>query len=126
MGCNNTKADVVDPVQYSPEERTALIRELLPAHCRNEPVVMFSKSYCPYCRTVLRIFKKYKVKPALIELDRMANGAEVQEKLSALTGQATVPNTFIGDVHVGGCDETKKLDHSGKLAELLRPHGKRT
>jgi glutaredoxin 3 len=44
---------------------------------------------------------------------------EVQDELEMLTGQRTVPNVFIGGVHLGGNDDTQNAAASGKLQEML-------
>ncbi|KAJ9454593.1 Glutaredoxin [Diplonema papillatum] len=83
-------------------------------------VLMFSKTHCPFCVMAKDLFAKHKVKVAVVELNTMPNGSDIQNKLATITGQRTVPNIFIGDEHVGGCDEAQMLDARGKLAEMLK------
>ncbi|KAH7315444.1 hypothetical protein KP509_21G050100 [Ceratopteris richardii] len=85
----------------------------------SNPVVVFSKSYCPYCIEVKRLLSSLKVKMKVIELDRENDGSAVQSALLEWTGQRTVPNVFIGGKHIGGCDNTKAKHSEGKLVPLL-------
>ncbi len=89
------------------------------------PVVVFSKTYCPYCLTVKALFAdELNVKAAVYELDTMGPvGAAVQDSLASLTGQRSVPNVFIGGKHVGGCDSTLALYGDGLLKPLLDAAG---
>ncbi|KMT05805.1 hypothetical protein BVRB_7g166440 [Beta vulgaris subsp. vulgaris] len=86
----------------------------------DNPVVVYSKTWCSYSSEVKSLFKKLGVKPFVIELDELgAQGPQVQKVLERLTGQHTVPNVFIGAKHIGGCSETVKLHHKGELEPLL-------
>ena len=67
-------------------------------------VVVYSKSYCPYCAKTKALFDSMDVRYTAIELDLMDDGPKVQEALLSITGQKTVPNVFIGGKHVGGND----------------------
>ncbi|XP_077459078.1 thioredoxin reductase 3 [Stigmatopora argus] len=82
-------------------------------------VVVFSKSYCPYCVTVKDLFKELKVECNVIELDLMEDGPNFQEMLHEMTGQKSVPNVFINKTHVGGCDKTMQAHKDGSLHQLL-------
>ena len=84
-------------------------------------VVMYSKSYCPFCNQCKGLFEQKGIYDGaeIIELDLVEGGAEIQEALLSITGQRTVPNVFIGGVHLGGNDDTQKAAKSGKLDELL-------
>lgn len=65
---------------------------------------MYSKTYCPYCTEVKSLFTRLGVDAKVVELDNLADGADVQAGLASLTGRRTVPQVFIGGQHVGGCD----------------------
>lgn len=54
-----------------------------------------------------------------VELDDVPNGAAMQQYLLEKTGRKTVPNIFIDQKNVGGCDDLKKLKSSGKLNAML-------
>ncbi|KAK6256437.1 hypothetical protein SCA6_017742 [Theobroma cacao] len=74
------------------------------------PVVVFSKSYCPYCVNAVKTASK-------------SDGSEIQAALAEWTGLRTVPNVFIGGKHIGGCDVTTTLHEEGKLIPLLTEAG---
>ncbi|PBL03975.1 glutaredoxin [Armillaria gallica] len=84
-------------------------------------ITVFSKSYCPYCRRAKTLFKdKYPdADIGVIELDERDDGSDIQEYLRQKTGQSSVPNIFINQQHIGGCDDTMSLQNSGKLAGLI-------
>ncbi|EME31714.1 Glutaredoxin-C6 [Galdieria sulphuraria] len=84
-------------------------------------VVVFSKSYCPFCDRVKRIFRTLGVSFKVIELDQEKDGAAMQTALYELTRQRTVPNVFIDGQHVGGCDQVMELERKGALKKLLEP-----
>ncbi|KAK4281360.1 hypothetical protein QN277_012865 [Acacia crassicarpa] len=84
------------------------------------PVVVYSKTWCSYSMEVKSLFKKLGVQPLVIELDEMGpQGPQLQKVLERLTGQHTVPNVFIGGKHIGGCTDTVKLYRKGELEPLL-------
>uniref|UniRef100_A0A452UF97 Thioredoxin reductase 3 n=1 Tax=Ursus maritimus TaxID=29073 RepID=A0A452UF97_URSMA len=56
----------------------------------------------------------------ILELDQVDDGANVQEVLSEITNQRTVPNIFVNKVHMGGCDRTFQAHQSGLLQKLLQ------
>ncbi|KAJ0260564.1 Glutaredoxin-C2 [Hirschfeldia incana] len=82
-------------------------------------VVVFSKSYCPYCVKVKDLLKKLGAKFIAVELDKESDGTQVQSALAEWTGQRTVPNVFIGEKHIGGSDSVTNLHKNGKLVPLL-------
>lgn len=84
-------------------------------------LVIFSKSYCPYCRRAKSIFEAMKEKPFVIELDERDDGDDIQQALSKFIGRRTVPQVFINGEHLGGSDDTVAAEQSGKLKKLL--HG---
>ncbi|KAH9858247.1 glutaredoxin [Lenzites betulinus] len=84
-------------------------------------IAIFSKSYCPYCKRAKALLtSKFPDVPTKIyELDEIEDGDAIQQYLQEKTGQRTVPNIFINQKHVGGCDAVVGLDNSGKLASLV-------
>ncbi|KAK0495198.1 glutaredoxin [Armillaria luteobubalina] len=84
-------------------------------------ITVFSKSYCPYCRRAKTLFSdKYPdADIGVIELDERDDGSDIQDYLRQKTGQGTVPNIFIDQQHIGGCDDTMSLQNTGKLAGLI-------
>jgi glutaredoxin 3 len=84
-------------------------------------VVVFSKSFCPFCLEVKSTFAAKRVPIVLIELDKTPNGSKIQAALKAMTNQGTVPNVFIQGDHIGGCDDTKALEATGELDRRVAP-----
>ncbi|KAE8352017.1 thioredoxin-like protein [Aspergillus coremiiformis] len=76
-------------------------------------VVVFSKSYCPYCTASKNLLNKEKAKYVAIELDNEKDGSAIQDALEELTNQRTVPSIFIKQKHIGG-----NSDLQAKKAEL--------
>ena len=89
---------------------------------RMNPVMVFSKSYCPYSQRAKNILSKYLGGNfAVLELDQLSTGSTIyQDKLQFLTGERTVPRVFIGGKFVGGADQLEILDQNGNLRQLLR------
>eukprot|EP00878_Enallax_costatus_P008030 GHUV01008397.1.p1 GENE.GHUV01008397.1~~GHUV01008397.1.p1 ORF type:complete len:155 (+),score=28.82 GHUV01008397.1:56-466(+) len=82
-------------------------------------VVVYSKTYCPYCSEAKGLFQKLSVPAKVIELDVIQGGSDLQLGLQEVTGRRTVPQVFIGGKHVGGCDDTIAAYQSGDLKQLL-------
>ncbi|CAN0275020.1 unnamed protein product [Ectocarpus sp. 8 AP-2014] len=78
-------------------------------------VVVYSKSYCPFCAKAKKALKDVGAKYELIELDQVDNGSAIQDALQSITGQRSVPNVFIGGTSIGGGDDTVRLQQSGEL-----------
>ncbi|XP_042048458.1 glutaredoxin-C5, chloroplastic-like isoform X1 [Salvia splendens] len=88
------------------------------------PVVVYSKTWCSYSSEVKSLFKRLGVEPLVIELDQLGpQGPQLQKTLLRLTGQHTVPNIFIGGKHIGGCTDTIKIHRKGELQPLLLEAG---
>ncbi|KAL6502934.1 hypothetical protein OROHE_024102 [Orobanche hederae] len=80
------------------------------------PVVVYSKTWCSYSSEVKSLFRRVGVDPLVIELDQLGpQGPQLQKTLERLTGQHTVPNVFIGGKHI----DTIKLHRKGDLELLL-------
>ncbi|KAK3328074.1 thioredoxin-like protein [Cercophora scortea] len=90
-------------------------------------VMVFSKSYCPYCNNTKRILDGLKAKYGLYELNQEKDGDAIQAALLKMTGQRTVPNVFIGKEHIGGNSDLETVVREGKgdksIQELLREAG---
>ncbi|CAL9779840.1 unnamed protein product [Musa acuminata subsp. burmannicoides] len=85
----------------------------------SNPVVVFSKTFCPFCVRVKKLLDKLGARYKAIELDVESDGSNIQAALAEWTGQRTVPNVFIGGKHIGGCDDTLAKHQQGKLEPLL-------
>ncbi|KAH7858873.1 hypothetical protein Vadar_028946 [Vaccinium darrowii] len=89
----------------------------------SNPVVVFSKTYCGYCKQVKQLLSKLGATYKVVELDVENDGSEMQQALAELTGQGTVPNVFIGGKHNGGCDVVLQKHQRGELVPLLTQAG---
>lgn len=78
---------------------------------------MYATAVCPYCVRAEQLLKRKGV--ADIEKIRVDQDPARRDEMMQLTGRRTVPQIFIGDYHVGGCDDLFDLDHAGKLDDLL-------
>ena len=81
-----------------------------------KPVTIYTTPYCPYCVSAKRLLQRKKVPYEEIDV---SGDDEARQKLSMRTGRRTVPQIFIGERHVGGCDDLYALEHAGELASLL-------
>ncbi|KAI5292261.1 hypothetical protein KEM52_006492 [Ascosphaera acerosa] len=84
-------------------------------------VVVFSKSYCPYCRASKQLLDDTKAKYTALELDLIDDGPALQQALQDISGQRTVPNIYIAKKHIGGNSDLQAL--KPKLPELLEEAG---
>jgi len=83
-----------------------------------QPVKMYTTAVCPYCIRAKQILKSKGVEA--IEEIRIDMQPEERMKMMEITGRRTVPQIFIGDTHVGGCDDLVALDGRGGLMPLLK------
>lgn len=79
-------------------------------------VTMYTTSWCPYCVRAKSLLNKKGVDVAEINIEEV-DGA--RDEMVQRSGRMTVPQIFIGDEHVGGCDDLYALDQQGGLEPLL-------
>ncbi|XP_020583961.1 glutaredoxin-C8 [Phalaenopsis equestris] len=103
------------PVISGAVSKQTFVKKTVAAH----EIVIFSKSYCPYCRRAKSVFSELKKAPYVVELDQRDDGGEIQDALSTIVGRRTVPQVFINGKHLGGSDDTVEAYDSGKLAKIL-------
>ncbi|KAI9315695.1 hypothetical protein BX666DRAFT_1860740 [Dichotomocladium elegans] len=90
------------------------------ATLRNNPVVLYSKTYCPYCRHAKMILNKYcSDNYTIIEVDLRRDAQEMKQALYEISGRHTFPNVFVDGKSIGGSDDLTKLDTSKQLQNLL-------
>nr|WP_315230966.1 glutaredoxin 3 [uncultured Albidiferax sp.] len=82
-----------------------------------QAVKMYTTAVCPYCIRAKQILKSKGVE--LIDEIRIDQQPEARMAMMEMTGRRTVPQIFIGDTHVGGCDDLVALDGRGGLLPLL-------
>ncbi len=80
-------------------------------------ITIYTTPICPYCYRAKALLDQKGV--AYTEINVMMDPAKRQEMM-ARSGRRTVPQIFIGDYHVGGCDDLYRLDREGRLDPLLR------
>ncbi len=83
-----------------------------------QSVKMYTTAVCPYCIRAKQILKARGVEA--IEEVRVDMQPGERMKMMQITGRRTVPQIFIGDTHVGGCDDLQALDSRGGLLPLLQ------
>ncbi|QTQ37645.1 glutaredoxin 3 [Aromatoleum petrolei] len=79
---------------------------------------MYATAVCPYCVRAEQLLRRKGVQD--IEKIRVDQDPVRRDEMIELTGRRTVPQIFIGDTHVGGCDDLYELEHQGKLDALLQ------
>ncbi len=80
-------------------------------------VTIYTRAMCPYCVRALNLLKRKGV--AFDQVDAGMDAQRKQEMVSRAGGARTFPQIFIGDTHVGGCDEMMALERRGQLDALL-------
>lgn len=82
-----------------------------------QAVKMYTTAVCPYCVRAKQVLKSKGVEQ--IEEIRIDTDPAARNHMMEVTGRRTVPQIFIGDTHVGGCDDLIALDAKGELLPLL-------
>ncbi|HAC50900.1 MULTISPECIES: glutaredoxin 3 [Sulfitobacter] len=83
-----------------------------------QPVEIYTSPLCGFCHSAKRLLTQKGA--AFDEVDVLSEPERKKEMIQRAGGARTVPQIFIGDVHVGGCDELYALDRAGKLDALLQ------
>ncbi|APZ44446.1 glutaredoxin 3 [Acidihalobacter ferrooxydans] len=84
------------------------------------PVLMYSTAWCPYCVRARHLLEHKGVE---FEDLRIEGRMDLRTQMQMRSGRTSVPQIFIGEQHIGGCDELYALDHAGKLDALLAGTG---
>ena len=79
-------------------------------------VVIYSSDWCPYC---IRAKQLLTSKSVSFEEIRVDGKADVRAEMTRKAGRTSVPQIWIGETHVGGCDDLYSLERAGKLDALL-------
>ncbi|DBB14430.1 TPA: hypothetical protein ACH3X3_004727 [Trebouxia sp. C0006] len=91
---------------------------------KSEKVVIFSKSYCPFCKKAKAALQQdLGSNFTVVELDERQDGEAIQDYLNQLTGGRSVPRVFIGGKFIGGGDDTVSKQQSGELKKILQQAG---
>jgi glutaredoxin 3 len=81
-------------------------------------VTIYTKPYCPYCIRAVSLLEKKGV--AFTEIEAAFDPEKRQEMMQRAGGRATFPQIFVGERHIGGCDDMLALERDGKLDPLLQ------
>nr|AAM64584.1 putative glutaredoxin [Arabidopsis thaliana] len=115
LRCSSVKA-----MSSSSSSSGSTLEETVKTTVAENPVVVYSKTWCSYSSQVKSFFKSLQVEPLVVELDQLGSeGSQLQNVLEKITGQYTVPNVFIGGKHIGGCSDTLQLHNKGELEAIL-------
>ena len=79
---------------------------------------IYTREFCPYCTRALGLLKQKGVD--FTQIDAGMNAEKKSEMVQRANGGRTFPQVFVGDVHVGGCDDLFAMERAGKLDELLK------
>ena len=85
------------------------------------PVEIYTTRWCPYCHSAKALLTRKGVRFSEIDVGR--DWERREEMVQRANGRTTVPQIFIGVVHVGGCDDLHELEAAGKLDPLLANDG---
>ena len=80
-------------------------------------VTIYTRMFCPYCTRAVALLKDKGV--AINEIDAGMDPKLREEMVERSGGGRTFPQIFVGDKHIGGCDDMVALDRAGKLDPLL-------
>ncbi len=80
-------------------------------------VTLYVSDWCPYCQRARGLLAQKNVEFSEINVE---DDAKLREEMIARSNRRTVPQIFIGDKHVGGCDDLFELDRSGELDRLIQ------
>jgi glutaredoxin 3 len=79
-------------------------------------VTIYTTSWCPYCRAATDLLRRKGIAFEEIDVERTPGA---RSEMVGKAGRTSVPQIFIGERHVGGCDDLYALDSAGKLDQLL-------
>ena len=98
---------------------SATVTDTINGHISSNKVMVFSKSYCPFCNQTKDLLKNKGIEYHAIELDQMSDGTTIQNALKQMTNQNTVPNIFINGEHLGGNSDLVNASNNGTLDTKL-------
>jgi len=106
-------------ISRSYSSSTPHVEDFINSLIEENAVMIFSKSYCPFCKRVKAIFDRLDVPYKAHELDLVEDGDEIQSALYEMNGMSTVPNVYINGEHVGGATDIQGEYEDGILQERL-------
>lgn len=102
----------------------AAARQLVKELIASNKVMVFSKSYCPFCMQAKSLLRQAGVQDmGVIELEQRLDGSNIQDVVREMTGNPTVPSVFIAHKFIGGSSDVQDKFNSGELMRLLEQNG---
>jgi cysteine synthase A len=103
-------------------EAAAFVEEVIAD--KADPVVMFALEWCEFCWSLRRLFAEFGIPYRSVDLDsadyqKDNRGGEIRVVLRQKTGAPTIPQVFVGGIHIGGCTETLDAFNEGRLQDML-------
>ncbi|KAL0571729.1 hypothetical protein V5O48_010237 [Marasmius crinis-equi] len=125
---NSPKLDPTKPVDmalYAPGEVDVNWSEEVARIDAQYPVVVFSKSFCPYSKKAKKLLESYNLRPPpkVIEVDLRDDSVQVKAILNRLTDRATFPNVIVKGKSIGGSDDLHDLHGDKELKRILEKAG---
>lgn len=80
-------------------------------------IIIYTKEVCPYCNKAKALLQRKNAQYQEIKVD---SDEIKQEMIKKANGRMTVPQIFINDIHIGGCDDLYAMEAEGKLDEILK------
>ncbi len=80
------------------------------------PITLYVTGWCPYCQRAKALLDSKQLVFSEIDVDQ---DPKLRQEMTARSGRRTVPQIFIGERHVGGCDDLYALEGSGELDQLV-------
>jgi len=96
--------------------------EVVEDYIKDNNVMIFSKSTCPFCVKVTELLDSLKVQYTMLQMDKDDKMVELQAALYKRSGQKTVPNVYVKGQHLGGCDDTMQAYTEGRLLDMIATH----
>lgn len=103
----------------STDSNSTMAQEFVRDNIKENRVVVFSKTYCSFCKMAKDSLDKIGAEYKVIELDRRNDGNAIQDHLYQITGARSVPRVFIDGKCIGGGTETKTMMQNGKLQKMI-------
>jgi glutaredoxin 3 len=80
------------------------------------PIVIYTRPFCGFCSQAVALLKEKGLEFTEIEA---GFDPDKRKEMTQRSGRSTFPQIFVGDTHIGGCDDLLALDHAGKLDAML-------
>ena len=82
-------------------------------------IVMFSKTTCGFCMMAKSILNRYSDDYRMMEINKHQDGHKIQDYLYSKTGSPTVPQIFINQTYIGGCNDLMRLHSNDEIKDLI-------